>query len=108
VGLAMQDVAYLLWTSVDPAVLQQHEDELLDYYILELLAQLKCNGINVGDAASASTPPLESAPTTDDGAGAGAQIPFPSLLRRQYEVLESSSTVSDGLGYILMTALQTA
>lgn len=28
-GLAVTDVMYLLWTSVSPAVIHEHEDELL-------------------------------------------------------------------------------
>ena len=48
-GLPMQDVAYLLWTSVAPAVVRQHEDELLQGYILDLQAQLQARGVNASD-----------------------------------------------------------
>jgi Ecdysteroid kinase-like family len=43
-GLPMADVQYLLWTSVDPAVVQTHTDSLTSYYIAALRSKLKALG----------------------------------------------------------------
>lgn len=37
----MQDVLHLPWTSIDPEVLQVHEDELIQFYSQLLYEQLK-------------------------------------------------------------------
>jgi hypothetical protein len=53
------------------------------------------HGLYVGNAAVASTPPVESCPTTIADAESRAQNLSESTLRRQYEVLESSPSVPD-------------
>jgi hypothetical protein len=40
-GLGVQDVMYLLWTSVEPSVVRAHEAQLLEFYAIELCARLE-------------------------------------------------------------------
>eukprot|EP00892_Ulva_mutabilis_P000308 jgi/Ulvmu1/10278/UM060_0080.1 len=47
-GLGMQDVAYLLWTSVDPAALAAHEGALLRHYHDRLHSELAAAGVSRG------------------------------------------------------------
>lgn len=39
-GAGVKDVIYLIWTSVDPQVVQLHEEELLNHYYVCLISQL--------------------------------------------------------------------
>ena len=43
-GLGVQDVMYLIWTSVDPDVVRQHEQKLLSGYHSALVAALELEG----------------------------------------------------------------
>lgn len=45
-GVCMQDVAYLLWTSVAPEVVEQREEELLGFYREELRSHLSAAGVS--------------------------------------------------------------
>lgn len=85
-GLPMQDVVYLLWTSVEPDVLQQHEGKLLHYYMLELHAQLRSHGVHMSDEDLNSAAEAASGRVPGDLAHTGVQSLSPSALRRQYEV----------------------
>lgn len=89
----MQDVAYLLWTSVEPSVVRHHEDELLEYYMHELHAQLQARGVNVteqhvhvhaSDACNASGG--EGSESKEGGGQGSAGGLSCDALRHQYEV----------------------
>lgn len=90
----MQDVAYLLWTSVEPAVVVQHEDDLLQYYVLELREQLRTRGVKLGENESMSgLGVLHDASNgsgnadTKEARGSGEEGALSDgNLRRQYEV----------------------
>lgn len=45
-GVCMQDVAYLLWTSVAPEVVAEREEELLWFYREELRRELAAAGVS--------------------------------------------------------------
>lgn len=87
----MQDVVYLLWTSLDPAVLQQHEDQLLQYYVQELYAQLHTLRDSKPDSRCKSEGPrVLDATNSEEEEAALDTNDFPklseSVIRRQYEV----------------------
>jgi hypothetical protein len=44
-GLGVQDVAYLLWTSVQPELVQEQEAKLLDWYRGALDSELRLLGL---------------------------------------------------------------
>lgn len=81
----MQDVVYLLWSSVDPAVLNQHEDHLLQFYMLELQTQLLNHGVHISNQMLGGD--YRGQMDGDPISGlSGGQMLSEDVLRRQYEV----------------------